>query len=151
MLFLWVFIILFVVYYWKQKQEQQICQQPMSLPPRAQIEWTEPPPDTTVIDNQMNGSTIIMKVGDKRKVVLTGNATTGYAWRIVKMEGQSVRPDEKWQYKLKFPVLTGSGGYFQREFEAVQPGMTDVYFIYDPVADPIRFGYYYFLRFDVRQ
>ena len=152
MLLLWVFIILFVVFYWKQKKEQEICQRPISLPPRkSEIEWTEPPPDLTTIDNQMNGSTIVMKVGEKRKVLLSGNATTGYAWRIVKMEGESVKPDQKWQYKLKFPFLTGSGGNFQREFEAVQPGITDVYFIYDPVAEPIRFGYYYFLRFDVRQ
>lgn len=154
MLLLWIFIILFVVFYLKQKQEQEICEQPIPLPPqppRPQIEWTEPPPDLTIIDNDMNGSTIVMKVGEKRKVFLSGNATTGYAWRIVKMDGESVKPDAKWQYKLKFPFLTGSGGNFQREFEAVQPGITDVYFIYDPVADPIRFGYYYFLRFDVRQ
>lgn len=152
MLFLWAFIILFVVFYWKQQQEQEICQPPVfSQPPKTQIQWTEPPEDWTIIDNKMNGSTITMKVGEKRKVVLSGNATTGYAWRIVKIDGTSVQPDEKWHYKLKFPVLTGSGGYFQREFEAIQPGVTDVYFIYDPVADPIRFGYYYFLRFDVRQ
>lgn len=151
MLFLWVFIILFVVFYWKQQQEQEICQSSVfSQPPKTQIQWTEAP-DRTIIDNQMNGSTIMMKVGEKRKVALSGNATTGYAWRIVKIDGTSVQPDEKWHYKLKFPVLTGSGGYFQREFEAIQPGVTDVYFIYDPVADPIRFGYYYFLRFDVRQ
>lgn len=153
MLFLWGFIILFVVLYWKQKkQEQEICRQPVAQPsPKIHLEYTEPPPDPTVIDHRMNGSTIVMKVGEKRKVVLAGNATTGYAWRIVKTEGSSVQPDEKWQYKLKTPVLTGSGGYFQREFEAVEPGVTDVYFIYDPVANPIRFGYYYFLRFDVRQ
>lgn len=107
--------------------------------------------DTTLIRNEENGSTIVMRVGEKRKVVLSGNATTGYAWRIVKMEGGSVRPDEKWHYQATLPFLTGSGGYFQREFEAVQPGLTEVYFIYDPVADPIRFGYYYYLCFDVRQ
>lgn len=92
-----------------------------------------------------------MKVGEKRKVVLSGNATTGYAWRIVKVDGNSVQPEEKWHYRPSFPFLTGSGGHFEREFEAVQPGLTDVYFIYDPVAEPVRFGYYYYLRFDVRE
>lgn len=155
MLILWIWVLLFV-FFWKQKkQQQEICQKPVSPPPLrrgAEIVLTGPPLDTTpVIGTKMNGSTIVMKVGETRKVVLPGNATTGYAWRIVKMEGGSVRPDAKWHYQLKFPVLTGSGGFFQRQFEAVQPGLTDVYFIYDPVAQPIRFGYYYFLRFDVRE
>jgi len=154
---LWIWVLIFV-FFWKQKQQQQqeICEKPVPPQPPfrkgAEIVLTVPPLDTTtIIDNKMNGATIVMKVGETSKVVLPGNATTGYAWRIVKMEGSSVRPDAQWNYQLKFPVLTGSGGVFQRQFEAVQPGLTDVYFIYDPVAEPIRFGYYYFLRFDVRE
>lgn len=113
--------------------------------------WTEPPTDNSVLDITNNGATIRMSVGDKRLVRLIGNATTGYAWRIVKMDGSSVKPDDKWHYKLKDPILMGSGGYFEREFEALSPGQTEVYFVYDPVAEPFPIGYYYYLRFDVRK
>lgn len=153
MFVLWLFILLFVLL-WKQKQEKQIiCKKPIpSTPPSYQLPWeiTEPPFDNTIIDDEMNGGTVIMKVGEKRKVLLSGNATTGYAWRIVKMEGNSVKTDTKWRYKIKLPFLIGSGGYFQREFEAVEPGMTDVYFIYDQVSEPIPMNYSFYLRFDVR-
>lgn len=152
---LWLFIMIFVIV-WRQKQESSriICKKPIPLPSSfppfvSQFEFTEPPIDSTIIDDEMNGETVLMKVGEKRKVLLSGNATTGYAWRIVKMDGNSVKTDMKWRYKIKFPFLIGSGGYFQREFEAIEPGMTDVYFIYDPVAEP-RMGYYFYLRFDVR-
>lgn len=149
MIILWVVILFFVIMLRsRQQQEKQICQKPVSLMPSI-VQTTEPPRDMNIIDKEMNGATVSMKVGEKRKVVLPGNATTGYAWRIVKMEGQSVKPDDKWHYQLAFPYLTGSGGYFQREFEAVESGQTDIYFIYDPVAEPIRLGYYYFVRFDV--
>lgn len=154
MLFLWIILLtVIIMFLWKQEQEKEICHEPVSSPPPIPqgINWTEPPVDTTLIRIEDNGSTIMMRVGEKRKVALSGNATTGYAWRIVKIDGESVHPDEKWHYQAKPPFLTGSGGYFQREFEAVQPGLTDVYLIYDPVSNPVRFGYYYFLRFDVRQ
>jgi len=152
MLLLWLFIIMFVII-WRQKQEASnvICKKPITFPPTfvPQIGFTEPPIDNTIIDDEMNGGTIYMKVGEKRKVMLSGNATTGYAWRIVKIDGNSVKTDVKWRYKIKYPFMIGSGGYFQREFEAIEPGMTDVYFIYDPVAEP-QTGYYFYLRFDVR-
>lgn len=109
---------------------------------------TEEPNIKDIIDIDMNGLTIMMKVGEKRKILLPGNATTGYAWRIVQMDGTSVQADSKWRYKPKFPYLMGSGGYFQQEFLAIEQGQTNVYFIYDPVADP-QLGYYYYLQFDV--
>lgn len=112
------------------------------------IDTTKPPLDN-IIDMDKNGSTILMKVGEKTKLILPGNATTGYAWRIVKIEGTSIKPDAKWQYKMQFPFLMGSGGYFQREFYAQEAGITDIYFIYDAVAEP-QLGYYYYLQFDVR-
>lgn len=105
---------------------------------------------TLTIDDNMNGATIQMKVGDNANLLLSGNATTGYAWRIVNIEGGSVvSNDTKWKYELKPPFLIGSGGYFKRQFQAIQPGITDFYFIYDPVSDH-QLGYHYFLRFDVR-
>lgn len=154
MFLLWFFIILFVfVVLGKKQQQQQVCQDPVSTAPQAPTAppaQTDPPRDPNGIYDPMNGSTIMMKVGEKRKVLLSGNATTGYAWRIVKTDGNSVEPDEKWNYILKSPFLTGSGGYSVREFEAVEPGLTDVYLIYDQVSQPVVMGYYYFLRFDVR-
>lgn len=100
------------------------------------------------ITEDMNGNTITMKLGEKRNVLLPGNATTGYAWRIVAQDGTSVHTNKKWKYHAQTPYLTGSGGYFQWQFNAVEFGMTDVYFIYDAVANP-QIGYYYYLRFNV--
>lgn len=150
-IFLWIFIIWFI-FYWKSRETRKVCLQPMVVEqPRQATDWTPQPTDNmVVVSDEMNGSTIQMKVGEKRRVALSGNATTGYAWRIVKIDGGSVIPDPKWRYKPKYPLLIGSGGYFQIEFKAVKPGLADVYFIYDPVAEPRPLGYYYFLRFDVR-
>lgn len=105
--------------------------------------------DENFLDIDMNGATIKMKVGEKRRLFLPGNATTGYAWRIVSIDGSSIETDGKWHYKPQFPFLIGGQGYFQKEFYAKQPGLTDIYFIYDPVAEP-QLGYYYYLQFDVR-
>ena len=114
---------------------------------------TKPPTEvvareTGVVDEEMNGATVGMRVGEVREVALRGNATTGYAWRIVGVEGGSVVPEGKWQYKVSFPFLTGSGGYFQHRFRAVEPGQTDVHMTYDPVSEP-QPGYSYFIRFVV--
>ena len=109
---------------------------------------TPPPEDPTMIYDDMNGATIQMKVGEKKKLLLPGNATTGYRWRIVRLDGTSVSSLSKWKYRLSYPFLMGSGGYFQKEFIAVEPGTTEVYLIYDPVAEP-QLGYYFYLRFDV--
>lgn len=104
--------------------------------------------ETGVVDEEMNGATVRMNVGEVRKVALRGNATTGHAWRVVRVEGKSVVPDGDWKYNISFPFLTGSGGYFQRRFRAVAPGQTDVYMTYDPVSEP-QTGYSYFIRFVV--
>lgn len=147
---LWLIIIILVVMAWKKKTETET--NPMIVctdPPLDVIPSSARSSSIPMVDDDMNGSTIRMRVGDTISMLLSGNATTGYGWRIVKMEGVSVRTDARWHYELKQPFLIGSGGYFKRRFEAIQPGQTDVYFIYDPVSDP-RMGYDYYLRFDVR-
>ena len=180
MLVLWIFVILFIVLWRRMiYEEKSVCRKPVSLdikeeqgetekeaeddgtigPPQqrhrgrgAVIVLTEPPIDDvkTMIGDDMNGSTIIMRIGEKRTLSLRGNATTGYAWRIVKMNGTSVKPDDKWHYRPERFFLIGGGGYFQCQFEAVQAGLTEVFFIYEPVADPMNMTYSYYLQFDVR-
>jgi predicted secreted protein len=110
---------------------------------------TVSPAQDTNITMEMNGATIIMKVGEKRKLQLPGNATTGYAWRIVNQEGNSIETNSKWHYKAEFPFLMGSGGYFQKELIAKELGVTVLYLIYDAVAEP-QLGYSYFLQFNVQ-
>lgn len=147
MILIVLFFILLMMVVWKKKADM-ICTTPENM-----MLTTETPRTSTSIpqiDDDMNGATIQMRVGGKADLVLSGNATTGYAWRIVKMEGVSVASlGTKWHYELKQPFLIGSGGYFKRQFQAIQPGITDVYLIYDPVSDP-QMGYDYFLQFDVR-
>lgn len=109
---------------------------------------TPPAGKTDVADEETHMRTVGMRVGEVRDVALRGNATTGYAWRIVSVEGGSVVPEGKWRYKVSFPFLTGSGGYFQHRFRAVEPGQTDVRMIYDPVSEP-QPGYSHVMRFIV--
>lgn len=144
---LWVVIILFAMAVWGGGP---VREGPVAPPPTSLLPQTEQPAGPPDLYEPANGDTITMRVGERKKIFLSGNATTGYAWRIVRMVGSSVRPDAKWDYSLKSPFLTGSGGYFVREFEAVEPGLTEVYLIYDPVSNPVQLGYYYFLSFDVR-
>lgn len=153
MLFLWWLSAVVWFMIWKQRQSYMIvCKTPVPTTkvPSAAAEEEEREPSwmKNAIDENMNGATITMKVGEKRNVILSGNATTGYAWRIVSMDGGSVKTEHKWKYHVQYPYLTGSGGYFQWEFNAVELGKTDVYFIYDAVADP-QMGYYYYLKFNV--
>lgn len=149
---LWLFLTLFLLLQRKDVSQYPIRMKSNTSPPPVRTSLLDPTSETPtpmdIIDYDMNGAMITIHVGDKRKVLLAGNATTGYRWRIVKMEGDSVRTTGKWKYRPSFPFLVGSGGYFQFEFEALQQGMTDVYFIYDPVAEP-QLGYYFYLRFQV--
>lgn len=147
MLLLWLFLVLLLV--WMHCQPKVPCSGPTPTPAPLDLQPTQEPVPSYVQKEEQNGGTILMKVGDIQFVSLFGNATTGYAWRIVKKEGDSVIPDTKWRYQLEQPFLMGSGGYFQMKFTAIQPGMTDVYFINDPVSDP-QMGYDYYLQFDVR-
>lgn len=155
-------IISLLIYYFVSMPRPLLLPSLASLPPRgkkqmssttgprrivtyAPLPTQEPVPQ---IDYDMNGSIIQIRVGDKRIVSLFGNATTGYNWRIVQIDGTSVKTQSKYHYKPTSPFLMGSGGYFQWEFDAVEPGLTDVYFIYDPVAEP-QLGYYFYVSFDV--
>lgn len=161
LLLLWVFIVIFWMVYKRADYQEKVCRQPIITTtepeeeppshPGATIVLTEPPiSPEQMIGDEMNGKVINMKIGEKKLVSFKGNATTGYTWRIVKIEGKSVKPDNKWHYQPGLPFLVGSGGYFQRGFEAVDAGLTDVFFIYEPVAEPITMNYSYYLRFDVR-
>lgn len=163
LLFLILFFLLFPLFLAKKKQKTDMVVVPppkaflLSAPqqmasgvvePQQGEATTQTPEDPTMIYDDMNGSTVEMRVGEKRKLLLPGNATTGYRWRIVSLDGKSVSSPHKWKYRLSSPFLMGSGGYFQKEFIAVEPGTTEVYLIYDPVAEP-QLGYYFYLRFDV--
>lgn len=149
MILLWLTLVLWVVWLHCQQTATGVCTQENNTtePAHTQPPAQEEQPPFLGIDQ--NGSTIPMKVGETISVSLPGNATTGYMWRIVRMDGGSVQANPRWQYRLEKPVLVGSGGMFDNAFRAVQPGQTEVYFLYDPVADP-QLGYDYFLRFDVR-
>lgn len=119
---------------------------PMGVQPETKEK--RPPTAADIVGEEMNGKTVAMRVGDVKSVVLRGNATTGYAWRVVRVDGGSVVADGKWEYKVSFPFMTGSGGFFLRRFRAVAPGQTDVYMTYDPVSEP-QGGYSYVVRFTV--
>lgn len=103
------------------------------------------------ITEKMKGHTISMRVGDRRKLELEGNATTGYAWRVSGMDGTSICMEGgcRLEYRASEPLLVGSGGKYETMVKAVEPGMTDVYFAYDRSWERQKTHSIY-MRFDVR-
>lgn len=104
-----------------------------------------------IICDKDNGTTYTLKKGFKGKIVLEGNASTGYAWRTQRLVGDSVRLG-KWTYVPKPvpPFFVGGGGSFELDFEVVKTGMSTILLVYDTPFQPRPMGYDYFIRIDGR-
>ncbi|MBW1782244.1 MAG: protease inhibitor I42 family protein [Deltaproteobacteria bacterium] len=76
------------------------------------------------------GRTVEMEPGDTLEIVLDGNPTTGYQWKIRPWDTAVVKEVEKEPvYQRKSDAL-GSGGQFTFYFEAADTGRTTLEFIY---------------------
>lgn len=75
-----------------------------------------------------SGKTNTVKVGQVIVVSLDGNITTGYAWDMAGIKGDSVAQEGKVEYLQKAHPegMVGGGGMFQAKFKAKKPGKTIV-------------------------
>ena len=85
---------------------------------------------STVVKPDASGQADLT-VGDVLRVTLAGNATTGYSWhyrigngKILKLKAEDFTPDST------DPTITGSGGTYTWDFQALKKGSTKVTFLY---------------------
>lgn len=79
-----------------------------------------------------NGKTIKMAVPTSFNVALKGNATTGFQWKLDKIDGDAVQQKGKTDYvpdKHK-EGMTGSGGAFIFSFNVTKAAKTKIRLIY---------------------
>lgn len=93
------------------------------------------------INQDMNGSTINIGIGETLKVKLEGNPTTGYEWQLASVEESILNWDGVPQYKSD-SKLVGAGGEYTFVFEGKSPGTTHLEFSYlrpwEEGIDPIE-------------
>ncbi len=77
---------------------------------------------TVTIGQQANGTNVHLKAGDTLRVSLRGNPSTGYMWRVLKVDRTVLKPAG---YTFKPDAARpGAGGVETRRFKAVKAGTT---------------------------
>lgn len=79
-----------------------------------------------------NGSTIELRVGDKVKLNLAGNPTTGYNWTVERLDFSILKQTGEPEFKQTSENQNrlGAGGLIIYNFEAIQKGTTSLRMIY---------------------
>jgi inhibitor of cysteine peptidase len=77
---------------------------------------------TITIGSKANGTTVHVKAGDTLRVSLPGNPSTGYTWRVVKVDRRVLKP-AGYVFKPSGP-RPGAGGVETRRFTALEAGTT---------------------------
>lgn len=97
---------------------------------------------THQVTEKQNGSQIKVKLGDKLRVALAGNPTTGYAWEIAENNPKLLALQGEVEYQAEKTNLVGSGGTFLFTFKAIAKGNTSLKLIYrrpfEKDVSPIR-------------
>jgi predicted secreted protein len=75
---------------------------------------------------------LVVTVGQRVQASLKGNATTGFAWSVASIDGESVKQAGAVKYvpQPSGPQRVGAGGEFVAVFEAVKPGTSTITFTY---------------------
>ena len=84
---------------------------------------------TIVIRESSAQKTVYATVGDKLKVILKGNPTTGYIWEKVKGRESILQQEGNYQYKPE-SGLVGAGGTFVFSFRLKAAGTKKLRLIY---------------------
>ena len=84
------------------------------------------------IGESANGKTIEVIVGQKLIIALKGNPTTGYSWRIKKIEGDAITQIGKVKYlpREHAPRMVGAGGIYIFTFRAQKVGVSKLLLVY---------------------
>jgi inhibitor of cysteine peptidase len=78
------------------------------------------------------GKAVKLAVGKIVSITLEANATTGYEWRVEKIEGEGIVPDGKPAYipKKHAPGVVGVGGVAVFRFKAAKEGKPTIKLVY---------------------
>lgn len=80
------------------------------------------PENVYIADENDNGQTVTMAVGDALQVSLPENRSTGYVWSIVTNDEAILRPTDEPAYAIEGEAMPGAGGRVTFYFTAVGPG-----------------------------
>ena len=87
------------------------------------------PPNIYIADENDNGQTVSMAVGDALQLSLPENPSTGYVWSVVTNNEAVLRPDEDPAYTPVGTVMPGSGGRVTFSFTAIAQGNVNLQLI----------------------
>jgi inhibitor of cysteine peptidase len=85
--------------------------------------------DATVTGEDAN-RTVVVDVGVSAIVELPANPSTGYTWEIVEIDRAVLSPAGEPVFESDSPSLVGAPGLLCFTLEAMEPGTTDVRFVY---------------------
>jgi predicted secreted protein len=72
---------------------------------------------------------VALSVGESVDVVLAGNPTTGYQWKVARLDTSIVKQIGEADYKPSSSAV-GAGGHFTFQFRAVSAGQTPLKLVY---------------------
>ena len=89
---------------------------------------TDEPSEATVYTADDDGTSIVLEPGESFSVVLPGNATTGYSWRVEGIDAAILSAAEP--VYVSDSELVGAGGVYTFTFTAAAAGETELRLVY---------------------
>ena len=80
------------------------------------------PENVYLADEDDNGQTVAMGVGDALQITLPENRSTGYVWSVVTNDETVLRPTDEPAYVIEGEAMPGAGGRVTFAFTAVGAG-----------------------------
>ena len=87
------------------------------------------PANVYIADENDNGQTVTMGVGDALHLTLPENRSTGYVWSVVTNDENILQPDEEPTYEIEGEPLPGAGGRVRFNFIAARQGSINLQLI----------------------
>jgi inhibitor of cysteine peptidase len=93
------------------------------------------------IDQEADGTTITLAVGDVLEVALPANPTTGFTWEVTAVDGAILSAAGDYVFVADSTAVVGSGGTMTFSFDVLAPGTTTLEMVYhrtfesEPPAD----------------
>ena len=102
-------------------------QAPTTTPTPGGTQAVTPAGTITVIDEEMNESTVAVKLNSRFALELAENPSTGYAWNLTTTDGLRVVADE---YLPPGTAVVGAAGTHRWEIEAIAVGLQAIEGVY---------------------